>query len=331
MSRPRRAPLADRAAEHDREQLAGIGSGLHASRMRRSLTQQEVADRAGVSRSTVGRIERGRSETITLGSIQRVAHALGRPLDLSLVRDAWEEPTDAGHLAMQELLLRLGRAAGMVPILELPTRPANPARSVDVALRDDRHRILLLLEAWNTFGDVGAAIRASDRKRAEADALAVARWGQLLHRVAVGWIVRSTARNRALLARYPLLFAVRFPGSSAALVRAITTGAEPPPDPALAWCDVSATRLFAWRGPGVADGVMALGVFRPVAPGVFRPVAPAHGASTRPAPGTRPAHGRPASAHPAPARPAPARPAPARPGAVRPMHHKEGPARRGGG
>ena len=45
MSRPRRAPLATRAAEQAHEQLAEIGSGLHASRMRRGLTQQQVADR----------------------------------------------------------------------------------------------------------------------------------------------------------------------------------------------------------------------------------------------------------------------------------------------
>jgi len=256
VSRPRRSPLADRAAEHDRRQLAAIGSGLHASRMRRSLTQQEAADRAGVARSTVGRIERGRSGTITLGSIQRVAHALGRPLELSLLRDPREEPADAAHLAMQELLVRLGRAAGLVPVLELPTRPANPTRSVDVALRDDRRHCLLLLEAWNTFGDVGAAIRATDRKRAEAEALAVARWGQQPCRVAVGWIIRSTTRNRRLLARYPSLFAIRFSGSSAALVGAITTGAEPPPHPALAWCDAGITRLFAWRRTGVPDATV---------------------------------------------------------------------------
>ena len=249
MSRPRRASLADRAARHDREQLGALGQSLRASRTRRGLTQESLASRAGISRSTVSRVERGQSESITVGSIQRVAHALGRPLDLRLARDASEEPADAGHLAMQELLVRTGRAAGLIPVLEMPTRPANPSHSTDVGLRDDRRRILLLLEAWNTFGDIGSAIRSSDRKRSEADAMSIGRWGEPAHRVAVGWIVRSSARNRALLARYPSIFAVRFPGSSAALVRAITSGAEPPAEPALAWCDVGGTRLFPWRRP----------------------------------------------------------------------------------
>ncbi len=61
------------------------------------------------------------------------------------------------------------------------------------------------------------------------------------------WVVRAAARNRALVARYPEVFAARFPGSSARWVAALTHGTEPPPEPGLVWCDVGATRLFAWR------------------------------------------------------------------------------------
>jgi hypothetical protein len=61
------------------------------------------------------------------------------------------------------------------------------------------------------------------------------------------WVVRATARNRALVARYPEVFAARFPGSSARWVAALTTGALPPSQPGLVWSDVGATRLFAWR------------------------------------------------------------------------------------
>ncbi len=67
------------------------------------------------------------------------------------------------------------------------------------------------------------------------------------YRVRVCWVVRATVRNRALVARYPEIFATRFPGSSAGWVRALTAAAEPPAQPGLAWCDVAAARLFAWR------------------------------------------------------------------------------------
>jgi hypothetical protein len=105
---------------------------------------------------------------------------------------------------------------------------------------------MILDECWNTFGDIGAAARATVRKTAELEALATGRWGPDA-RVRVVWIVRATARNRALLARYPEIFASRFPGSSRAWVRALTEGSEPPTEPGLVWCDVAATRLLEWR------------------------------------------------------------------------------------
>jgi hypothetical protein len=105
---------------------------------------------------------------------------------------------------------------------------------------------MILNECWNTFGDIGAAARATVRKTAELEALATGRWGPDA-RVRVVWIVRATARNRALLGRYPEIFASRFSGYSRAWVRALTEGSEPPTEPGLVWCDVAATRLLEWR------------------------------------------------------------------------------------
>ena len=51
--------------------------------------------------------------TLSLAAWQRVALVLGLHLDLKLGRDTLEEPRDAGHLAMQELLLRAGHAIGL--------------------------------------------------------------------------------------------------------------------------------------------------------------------------------------------------------------------------
>jgi hypothetical protein len=160
-----------------------------------------------------------------------------------------EEPTDAGHLGIQELVLRLGRSTGRTRTFELPTRPADPALSVDVGLRDDRQRVLMLNECWNTFGSINAAVRSTKRKVAETENLAVAIAGDSApYRVAACWIVRDTKRNRELLARYPEIFASTFTGSSAAWVRALTDSDAPPPvGLGLVWCDLRATRLFAWR------------------------------------------------------------------------------------
>jgi hypothetical protein len=148
---------------------------------------------------------------------------------------------------MQELSLRTGRLAGYAGTFELPTRPAEPWRSVDVGLRDDRRRRLILVECWNTFGDIGASVRSTTGKLAEASQLAAALWGERPALVTGVWVVRASRRNRALVARYPELFASRFSGSSRRWLAALTEGAEPPAELGLVWCDLAATRLFDWR------------------------------------------------------------------------------------
>lgn len=221
---------------------------MRTSRLRRRLTQQALADRAGVHETTVGLVERGRGGGLSMDTWQRVGLALDRPLVVSLARDTQEEPADAGHLRMQELILRLGRATGRTTTFELPTRPADASASADVGLGDRAHRTLILVECWNTIGDIGAAARSTARKVAEAEQLAVVRGGDGdAWRVASVWVVRATRRNRGLVARYPEVFAARFPGSSVGWVRALTSAAAPPDLAGMVWCDIAATRLSAWR------------------------------------------------------------------------------------
>ena len=234
----------------DREaQAIAATLGAQAASTRRSLRlgQATVAVRCGISRSRLGDLERGQGEGAPLGLWVALGLVLGRPLRVELSRAIGTDTADAGHLAIQELVLRLGRGAGYGRGFEVPTRPTDPARSTDVGLRDDARRTLVLVECWNTIGDVGAAARATSRKLAEAEALAIAQGGERPFTVAGVWVVRAAARNRALVARYPEVFAARFPGSSARWTAALTHGTEPPPEPGLVWCDVGAIRLFAWR------------------------------------------------------------------------------------
>lgn len=206
-----------------------------------------MAQRAGVGRLVIGRAERAVGP-LDLETLERISIALGVPLILDLGRDLLEDVADAGHLAMQELVLRVTRMAGFDVRFELPTRPAEPWRSIDVAVASEARRLAIEIECWNTISDVGAASRSTARKQAELEAIALARWGPDA-RVRSVWVVRATARNQALAARYPEVFAARFPGSSKAWLKALTTGSEPPEESGLVWSDVGATRLFAWRRP----------------------------------------------------------------------------------
>ena len=168
-----RSRLAVEAERRNREQCARLGREVLAGRAAKRLTQQQLGDRVGLARQSISRAERGLGGGLTLDAWQRIGLATDRPLVVTLQRDVTGETSDAGHLAMQELVLRAGRTAGHVTRFELATRPAEPWRSADVGLRDNARRLLLLAECWNTIGDVGAASRASERKRADAEALAV--------------------------------------------------------------------------------------------------------------------------------------------------------------
>jgi transcriptional regulator with XRE-family HTH domain len=149
------------------------GSEVKASRQRRRLNQEALAARVGISRGRLADIEAGRGANSPLEVWFALGEALGRPFRAEFVRDRLEEPADAGHLAIQELVLKLGRRAGFDGRFEFPTRPTDPARSSDASLLDRRGRRLVLVECWNTFGDLGAAVRSSDRKLADARSLAV--------------------------------------------------------------------------------------------------------------------------------------------------------------
>jgi hypothetical protein len=107
----------------------------------------------------------------------------------------------------------------------------------------------VLEECWNTFGNIGASVRSTRRKIAEAEQLAVAVGGAKgPYKVAAVWVVRDAPRNRAVLARYPEVFDAAFTASSAAWVKALTVPGSPVPTGlGLVWCDPGSERLAVWR------------------------------------------------------------------------------------
>jgi transcriptional regulator with XRE-family HTH domain len=216
---------------------------MRTARRRRRLTQRALGALVGLSQTAISRLERGLGGRAPLDAWVRIGLALGRPLAVALSRSLDERagPADAGHLEIQEHVLRLARATGREGTFELPTRPLDPSRSTDVGIRDPRRRTRILAECWNGFGDLGAASRATHRKAAEA----AAAWPE--DRMATVWIVRATAANRRLLARYPHIIDAAFPGSSRSWARALTDGTPPPHQPGLVWFDPSTGRLVERR------------------------------------------------------------------------------------
>ena len=235
--------------QHARDAGIALGRSVRASRLRRKWTQAGLAAKTGVSRSQIAKLETGRGSTVRPAEWFALAEALGLHLRFEFARDPLERPADAGHLDIQQLILKLARAAGFDERrVEMPGRGGH--RWTDVAIVKRSARVLALVECVNTFGDVGAGFRSSDRKLADALELAAALGGEgVPFQVASCWVVRDSARNREIVGRYRELFESRFSGSSLAWVRALTKGDPVPAEPGLVWCDLRATRLFARRPP----------------------------------------------------------------------------------
>jgi transcriptional regulator with XRE-family HTH domain len=249
MSRVRRTAAEVGAGRESARIAATLGAELRRTRRRRRLTQAALGERVGLGQGRISDLERGRGATAPLDTWIVLGIAIDRPLAVSFSREIEvPEPRDAGHLAAQELVLGLARRNGRRADVELPTRPADPARSIDVALRDDRARALIVVEIWNRLDDFGAAVRATTRKVAEAEGLAVvaARDGPPF-RVATCWLLVDTAANRRLVGRYPEVLASRFPGSSLGWVRCLAEGLPPPSEPGLAWIDPRSARIVPLR------------------------------------------------------------------------------------
>ena len=250
----RRVKRTNEVIEGHREaaSLAGtLGQVVRTGRRGKRMSLGDLGARVGLSRTRIAEIERGEGIGAPLQTWIALGLALDRPLAVAFTRPLGEPraPVDTGHLEIQEYVLGLARATGRHGMFELPTRPSDPARSTDVGIRDDRHRALMQAECWNTFGDLGAAIRATNRKATEAKAFAIATAAGDAepYRVATVWIVRASAGNRALVARYPHIIDAAFPGSSRRWASALTRGEAPPPEPGLVWYDPATHRLTEHR------------------------------------------------------------------------------------
>jgi transcriptional regulator with XRE-family HTH domain len=237
-SRKRRAARTIGAREANA--IAGnLGRDLRRTRIRRRLTQTALGDKVGISQAGVSALEAGRGARTSIETWVALGIALNRPMAIGFSRDVVDPlPQDAGHLAAQELVLRLTTAAGWTGRFEAPSDRLDPRHSTDLVLTSQHGRIVLI-EIWNRLDDLGAAVRSSDRKIAD-----VSRPGP-----AVGscWLLVDTAANREIVRRYPSIVRARFAGSSNGWVAALTRGATPPQRPGIAWIDVRSARLRELR------------------------------------------------------------------------------------
>jgi transcriptional regulator with XRE-family HTH domain len=249
MGRSKRRAAVIAGKREARAIAATLGREARSTRRRRRLTQAALGNLVGLGQSEISHLERGNGAGASIETWVAIGMALDRPIAIGFGRDVVDpELRDAGHLAAQELVLRIAGAGGWSTQVEAQSDPARSWHATDVLLRHG-DGTTVLAEIWNRLDDLGAALRSTDRKLADAATTPTPR---------SVWILVDTAANREIVRRYPTLLRSRFPGSSSAWVRAVAAGEGPPPAPGLIWADP-----HGGRRDGPRDGPR-VGTLRPL-------------------------------------------------------------------
>ena len=150
-------------------------------RLRRGWSQHDLAGRAGLSRASISRVERGHCATLTYETLRRVAGVL----DVRLEHDVgWrggmlDRLLDERHAAMQEAVAaRMAALAGWVFATEASFSVYGERGSIDVFGWHERRRALLVVELKTELDDLQDTTATLDRKQRLAPVVARERgWG----------------------------------------------------------------------------------------------------------------------------------------------------------
>jgi transcriptional regulator with XRE-family HTH domain len=142
------------------------GRGIRALRLRRRWRQQDLADAAGVSQSTVARIELGKGGGMPLERLAKVANALGATVIVRLNwnGEALDRLLDQEHAGLVETVATLLRKAGWEVRAEVTFWIRGERGSVDIAAWHAASRTLLIVEIKSVVPDQQAMLSALDRK-----------------------------------------------------------------------------------------------------------------------------------------------------------------------
>ena len=167
-----------------REQCLRLAPEVRLARATLAMTSQQVAARAGVSWSTVARVQLGDPGT-AIDTVAAVAEAVGLELVLRAYPGRQPSLRDSGQLALAEELVRqLGSA--WQPALEVPA--GEHGQATDLVLFGAQEIITCEIERMAV--DLQAQYRCADRKRRLLSAA---------HRrpVRLVLLLEDTRRNRA--------------------------------------------------------------------------------------------------------------------------------------
>jgi transcriptional regulator with XRE-family HTH domain len=190
-----------------------VGNALRAIRVRRRWRHKDLAAKAKVSATMIGRIEHGHLEGVPLGTIRRVARALDARLD-TIVR--WQggdlgRLINARHAAMHEAMARkFATHTGWLAEPEVSFSIYGERGVIDILAFHPASRALVVIELKTELVDINDLMGTMDRKRRLAAEISVKRgWDAASIST---WVVLADSRtNRRALSTHEAVIRTKFP------------------------------------------------------------------------------------------------------------------------
>ena len=163
-----------------------LGHAYRALRLQKRWRQLDLGAEAGVSPSTISRIERGHLDEVSVATLRRVAEALGASLDIRLRwnGEGLDRLLDQAHAELVDNFVRRLTAYGWTADVEVSFSLWGERGSIDVLGYHAATGIVLVTEVKSVVPDSQATLIGVDRKTRLAPEIAKAR----------GWTCRGVAR-----------------------------------------------------------------------------------------------------------------------------------------
>jgi transcriptional regulator with XRE-family HTH domain len=207
-----------------------FGRVIRALRQRHGWRQADLARRSGVSRSVVGRIERGDLLRVAWGDLVAVAEAVGARLDFDA---RWQGASldhllDEGHAATVDATVRILRSAGWDVHVEVSFAIYGERGSIDVVGRHAATGFVACVEVKASIGDANQTVIGLDRKARLTPTIARER-GWDCGGVARFLVVADGSTARSRVARHGGTFETAFPLRGRRCLNWLRAPSMPPP------------------------------------------------------------------------------------------------------
>jgi transcriptional regulator with XRE-family HTH domain len=191
-----------------------LGSALRAVRQRRDWRQWDLATKAGVSASTISRVERGHVGSLSVDTVRRIAAALDIRVDFVARWRAGDldRLLNARHSRLHDAVA--GTLKERFPTWELVPEVSfsvfGERGVIDLVAWNATHHALLLIELKTDISDVNELIGTFDRKVRLGRTISEQRgWRPV---TVSGWVIVAPGRtNRERIAAHGRLLRAAFP------------------------------------------------------------------------------------------------------------------------